>query len=725
MTTIRGVRRPYCILVGCLVAVSVQSFTSPTRITARQSNIRLFSQDDDWLYGDDDKSDFMAGGGAPDGMGRSQIPQFIDDFLEKEREKRGEGPKENIYTHMIGVPMTDCHQLQIELESVQRAVLYHCPSLVHACIVPSTSRMPLLYVDASREPPGSVTMELTAMVQKIVKKHLFVKQEEGEEETTPSPAEEANYAGTNQEGYKPLTMTFHKLQIDGEGNDALFTVADKDTDGGLEKLQLMVQELQDEIHAKGWKSMWPPNNVQGMNDQPEKNVFVPRIPLMRLPPDFERFLPPLEDNGYRPPEDGGNGISPVFWIKWEKDVMGRNVRLREMAIYPRRPGMNALDEQTFYIPHETVEFPGGNEALSQQEKVHEDYNEKRMKEAERQLEEEDGAMSPDGDFMDPNLSDNRKILESIFAGKDADESQMKNANSEEDDYDDDDDDMIDWSRPIADGVPLDDWMVNRINDIVQEEDAEAATDSSPSTEPIDVEATNKTASADISESSPPLDDWMQDRLRDIVENRPSQVAKQPAKKKNVPSLDENKIFQAYRDGTLTKKREALGVSVAGASPFPSDEALRGFWKVVRSPLSSPLEKKEESRSDNFVLRVDGTISGGPILDPETLNKASAGTWSMVENLDETQLRIRLVIPPKKNRIMVWEGELYEEQESISNTASVLEATTFGKTEASSDEKVIKCSGTVSSFYEWMLFQHRSVSDECLSHCIDCLFSGLD
>ena len=57
---------------------------------------------------------------------RSAIPQFVKAFLERELKARGESrPRE--YTHMSGIPMAECHQLQIELESVQRVILYHCP----------------------------------------------------------------------------------------------------------------------------------------------------------------------------------------------------------------------------------------------------------------------------------------------------------------------------------------------------------------------------------------------------------------------------------------------------------------------------------------------------------------------------------------------------------------------------------------------------------------------
>jgi hypothetical protein len=651
--------------------------------------------DDDWLHGGDGSS--RSDDEEPTFASRSQMPQFIDNFLEKERDKRGEA-RPQMFTHMIGVPMADCHQLQIELESVQRAILYHCPSLVHACIVPSMSRMPLLFVDASREPPGRVTMDLQQMVQKVVQKHCFAVKEDFD-------GDDANYAGVNKDGYKPLTMTFHKLQIDGEDNEVLFTVADKDNAGGLSKVQAMVAELEEFIAERGWKVMWPPSDIQGMPQEGDlTDEFAPRIPLMRLPPNFENVLRPLEDeDDRRTSEDGGNGISPVFWIKWEKDVMGRNVRLREIGIYPRRPGMSDLAEQTFYLPHESVELPGGNEALSRQERVHRDYNEKRMKESERRLTDED-LMEPsaDGDFMDPSLSDNRKILESIY-GKD---SAIFNEGLMQDEQD-----IMSNDDMATASAPLDDWMQERINDIVGVTDGVE-----PSTQPNTVEFpvevpppqdTDDTTADD--NTSPAVDGCMQERIRDIVEKRPSNQRRaiQDQNKEDVPDLDNNPIFQAYRDGTLVGKiKEQLADDpLSNVPPFPSEERLRGFWKVVRSPITSAMDAKDESRSDNFALRVDGTVSGGPMLDQETQQKAGGGTWRMQEAIDETLLRIRLVIPPKRDRIMVWEGEIYKELESrpSSNSASVLDATSFGKvtTELSTrsdelqiEEEVIKCSGKV-------------------------------
>lgn len=697
-----------------LLAAPVSSF-SPSPIYGRNALVRAATttsepssrlyqsaggaaddDDDDWLNDNSnsaDESSFAT---------RSQMPQFIDAFLEKERDKHGE-ERPDTYTHMIGVPMADCHQLQIELESVQRAILYHCPDLVHACIVPSMSRMPLLYVDASRAPAGQVTMDLQEIVEKVVKKHCFVKEE--------PDGDDGNYAGVNDKGFKPLTMTFHKLQIDGEDNEALFTVADRDSDGGLIKIQTMVTELEKEIAARGWKAVWPPSDIQGTQEE-ETDDFLPRIPLMRLPPNFEDMLRPLEDeDDRRLSDDGGNGISPVFWIKWENDVMAKSVRLREIGIYPRRPGMSDVTEQTFYLPHETVELPGGNEALSAQEQVHRDYNEKRMKESERQMEAEGDGSEPssDGDFVDPNLSDNRKVLESIF-GKDSpifDDGLMSDENY---------DDSVDSEDLGGASAPLDSWMQDRINNIIGDEDDADDLDSSADTKDVDPAVVN-TAIEDTNVQSdsaaPPMEDWMQDRIRAIVENRPSNQKRadlEQSSKENVPDLDDNPIFKAYRDGTLIDVvSEAAGDSdKPDLSAFPSEELLRGFWKVVRSPITSPLDGIAESRSDNFALRVDGTVAGGPMLDQETQQKAGGGTWRLLKTMDESTLRIRLVIPPKRERIMVWEGEIYKELESKSpsaNSASVLDATSIGKivavdsSESADDavesrEEIIKCGGKV-------------------------------
>lgn len=45
-----------------------------------------------------------------------------------------------------------------------------------------------------------------------------------------------------------------------------------------------------------------------------------RIPFMRLPRDFEENLPPVKEGLFgsdiRSPDEGGDGISPLFWFPY-------------------------------------------------------------------------------------------------------------------------------------------------------------------------------------------------------------------------------------------------------------------------------------------------------------------------------------------------------------------------------------------------------------------------
>ena len=61
-------------------------------------------------------------------------------------------------THLIAIPLdTTNYELFMELESVQRAILYHCPILADACIPSAVTRLPLLYVKASNTKTAEAT----------------------------------------------------------------------------------------------------------------------------------------------------------------------------------------------------------------------------------------------------------------------------------------------------------------------------------------------------------------------------------------------------------------------------------------------------------------------------------------------------------------------------------------------------------------------------------------
>lgn len=67
-----------------------------------------------------------------------------------------------------------------------------------------------------------------------------------------------------------------------------------------------------------------------------------RVPFMRLPRNFEELLPPVKEGLFgtdmRSPDEGGDGISPLFWFDWRKDEFTPKkygTRCREIAIYSR------------------------------------------------------------------------------------------------------------------------------------------------------------------------------------------------------------------------------------------------------------------------------------------------------------------------------------------------------------------------------------------------------
>eukprot|EP00547_Thalassionema_nitzschioides_P001592 CAMPEP_0194211256 /NCGR_PEP_ID=MMETSP0156-20130528/9834_1 /TAXON_ID=33649 /ORGANISM="Thalassionema nitzschioides, Strain L26-B" /LENGTH=717 /DNA_ID=CAMNT_0038938765 /DNA_START=21 /DNA_END=2174 /DNA_ORIENTATION=- len=612
-----------------------------------------YGDDEDWLNDDDysPASFSRKPGNSPfsDLRGKSQIPEFIKNYLEAGETR----PQNFLTTHLLAVPMTENHELQIELESVQRAILYHCPKLVHACITSGLSRMPLLLVDASQEPAGKVNSKLQDIVQKVVRKHCFV-HEEGYYLGDPE------FSGLNKDGNRPLTMKFHNLEIDGVGNQALYTVADNDANGGLKKLRLIVSDLEHEIKNQGWKTMWPPSDVQGSEEQEQNrktDEFVPRIPFMRLPPNFEEYLdPPENESIIRLCEEGGNGISPLFWIKWEKDVMARDVRLQGIGVYYGLPGLGEIREQAFYAAQDPVRLPEGNEALAGVEKVHKEYQDKRMEKMERRILDDDEFEN--GDIVDPTVSENRKILESIY-DKDstiADDGILENQVGDEGN--------IEKNEPRGANAPLDGWMQERIRDITGiEDDARSDTQSSLQTTTNDQYSKDELSS---NNNSAPMDEWMQKRLRGIVENQNSvkQQRKIAESKSNLPSLDDNPIIQAMRVGDVFQnealREENTELETVLAS-FPSPEHLKGFWRIVHSPVTSSFEAREQNFCDNFVLRSDGNIAGGPILVKATRQKAGGGSWQMFETDNKTLMQLRLVIPPERERIMVWEGEISKEE----------------------------------------------------------------
>jgi hypothetical protein len=292
-------------------------------------------------------------------------------------------------THMIGIPLEQNHDLLLELESVQRAILYHCPLLINACIAPVVTRMPLLLVDtkvnandmkfqnSSQEEGGKIDMKemlfnrgnsglldnsspsapgendlltsrdpitrtLHDIVNSVVNDLINVENIKDVNEVGGDGDNASDREGLNNDNIKPLFLKFQGLEIDGESNEILHAIGTESE--GTIVLRNVLNEITKRIEERGWRAYVPEDNPQGKNGGLNEDgiTWRPRIPFMRLPSDFFETLPSpkgydgqwqeytdeQKQNYIRSPEEGGNGISPLFWFKWWDDRLcnGKGVR---------------------------------------------------------------------------------------------------------------------------------------------------------------------------------------------------------------------------------------------------------------------------------------------------------------------------------------------------------------------------------------------------------------
>ena len=382
------------------------------------------------------------------------------------------------YTHLIAIPLELNHDLMVELESVQRAVLYHCPLLINSCIVPEMTRMPMLYVDASSSSTASSTpgkngddtsAEEISAKDLLGGKDIFsiMRNGSGGGRTTnddsigrnlgrnPITAElhsivndvinEQIYdSGGNTNNAKeaePILVSFHGLEMDGPANEVLHTVG-TESSSGTTKLRSVLAEIRDRIEARGWSTVLPADEPQGgIPDGIEDGQWRPRVPFMRLPANFDDSLPPPKgsDGKYgtysaekkasyiRQPQEGGNGISPIFWYRWWDDdfpattVDDGGIRLREVGVYERTAPFGGT-EHAFYLPHMKVELPGGDAALSKKEKEDADEAMKRMREKEEEL--GDGSGFDTMDMIEKDLLSSRSSASTPSGAEGSDEMDV-------------------------------------------------------------------------------------------------------------------------------------------------------------------------------------------------------------------------------------------------------------------------------------------------------------
>lgn len=543
------------------------------------------------------------------------------------------------YTHLIAIPLVDCREICVALESVQRAITFKCPSLGNACISTTQTRLPLLYVDASTTIKDDNSNELL---------HHIVQ-------------ETIQNTSTNEA--LPFLMKFQGLEIDGVKNEVLYCVGKSDDDGyTTQRLQSIVYTLQNKLEALGYGTMLPPDNPQikstfnvhinnrnTTTDDNRQQEWRPRIPFMRLPlEEKSNSLASIdyesEEEEYRSPEDGGNGISPILWYKWwddeftEKD--GEGIRLSEVALYCRKAFtalessvVENLSENEFPTPSKTFRsfLPGGFK-------------------------------NDNGYEIDYDTNPSNHLPTSLDE-KNENEPSVGNYFTITADFDSDIDTILDINYTTA-TIPKGDN-----NTIVISSATNVNEVKSKDRIPMDLERLSQ------STLNPSNTEILHNTCNEEDDTRSAEFkVRKPWPKE--PLINKYNRMQGVKAEAIKEKMQ----NKEPLPPYPCNEYFIGPWRVVSFPLDTnyanpdSLTQMESRNSDNFILRVDGSVAGGPFLDSKTKQKAAGGTWKMFqaeyigpqgetapstskEKIIRTRMRIVLLIPPLKEEELVMEGEV--------------------------------------------------------------------
>lgn len=402
----------------------------------------------------------------------------------------------------------------------------------------------------------------------------------------------------------------------------------------------------------------------------------------------------------RVPEEGGNGISPIFWYKWWEDKLcnGKSVRIRELAIYGRT-GPMGVSEQAFYLPHLRTKLPDGNRILQKEEASDRNYDQMRRSDQEKMLDfddydESDETQSFEREMAGFKSTADRRMLETVYdlSPDEADDvgaiAESLKAESKEEM------DRLDSEKVSAKDV------IN-VNVAPKEEEEEIEKDVT-----VNVNANVDGGSESESKSEAKAAEIVKSIEKPMATGDWSKFVK---KKKNKPKPEDNPILKNWKQ----RVSSAAAVNEASASkkiltPYPSDEHFTGIWRLVSSPGGAMMDEEElmeaingdANSSENLILRIDGTTAGGPILDVQNRHRAAGGSWKFYQaewcgdpDIDEegrevdrpvqTRLQVRLVIPPSKDRVLVMEGEVKRggiaSVESISkeNARELFSSSSFG------------------------------------------------
>lgn len=557
--------------------------------------------------------------------------------------QRRDRDNSSFYTHMVGVPLEECHDLMIQLESVQKGILYNCPLLLQSCIMPVMTRMPMLYVSAGKMgnvggiSESDLTVELKNIVDSAVQKYIYTNNQNGiDNDITIN--NEATKAGVNKDGFKPVLMKFSKLELDGEKCECLHTIGDPDCEG-TELMTKVLMDIKTKVEERGWSVALPSDNPQGGSNvkDGEELSWRPRVPFMRLQSDFEKKLKPLEKDGegneplFRMPEEGGDGISPILWYKWWDDEFTEDegTRLRKISVYKRTgvwtSSKDGQTEKDFMYPTVSVDLPVGNKFLTNIEEEDQKYVDERLDE---QLGREGAQMEKE---MSEEIEKLKQKYETLLAS-----SENKAV----------------YTPPKDPAVK--EPIEKKIESIVESSISNMAT--------TNYSTISTDGDSDLNTTS-------------IVEELPVQKAKEI-------DFDNDEGIQRIRN-MLKKSKTRGSLSNPGRvkeplvelPPYPSDEYFVGVWRLISLPnkeADSDLlgsinnDSMNSGATDNLILRVDNGVAGGPILSGG--QKAAGGEWKMFqarwagesdefEDVVQTRLRISLVIPPEKKEVLMMEGKV--------------------------------------------------------------------
>jgi len=696
-------------------------------------------------------------------------------------------------THLLAIPLEETRDLLLQLESIQRAILYHCPFLIKACIVPVVTRMPLLAVNAKEEEgvvggvvgvrSMYVSEKLEEVVREVVTEYIFISDGTSNNKETTSKEdeeEEEGRNGVNKDGIKPLFMSFRGLELDHDDNSVLYAIGEEGD--GTTLLRKVMGEIASRIESRyGWNTFVPPECPQEkvlprtvvnqeeefmdvVEEDSDEKKWRPRVPFMRLPYNFEESLPipdstsddnndnisiPLSLRTYqdnegntkyiRTPEEGGNGISPLFWYNWINDDLTplEGTRLRSIGIYSRTGPSSGITENSFYYPSAVVNLPEGNTVLQKVEEKERMYDEERFgddfnldnfdEEAWEEKNSQQQQQDEGGGGGGVNVNDEaREKLERIYSREDGDLKELLRSLKEEKELLNE---SLNMENEGEFGVVAPGEIIDSRGGVGKE---------------VVVDVTQEDVDA-VVESSSSLP--KQEEPREEITKSEEPTTATTTSKRTLPPPEENPILQKFRANRLALQTNPT-MATAGTSssqsnnkpkaPFPADEYFVGVWRLVSSPLDrttiSEGGNDTNENCDNLILRVDGTIAGGPVLDYEYGHKAAGGSWSMFRAVwagdgddddddddgteggakkEQVRLRIKLIVPPDRTKVVVMEGEVTRgmmmmmggsSEDDENDTSSLFASSTFGIPEVENvrkaslqknkDEDLLHCGGEV-------------------------------